>query len=151
LFCGSAGLRPSPRSGRMAVAHSVSYGSEVRVNSSEPRQGRKSPSLRRLYVAPLVGQPRKNGVAPLPFAVISFAPCGAWMGWGADFPTACAMGYDLPPASRAGLTCGQSAWDAVPAQQRTEPARAGGHENPRTYKTGPRYACFCPPAGLDQR
>ena len=44
--------------------------------------------------------------------VISFAPKGAWTG-GADFPMACAMGYDLSPASRAGRTCDQSTRDAV--------------------------------------
>ncbi len=30
----------------------------------------------------------------------------------------------------------------MPRQQRTEPGTAGGRERPRTYKTGPRYACF---------
>jgi hypothetical protein len=35
---------------------------------------------------------------------ISFAPCGAWARWGADFPTARAVSCDLSPATRAGGT-----------------------------------------------
>jgi len=34
-----------------------------------------------------VRQPKKNAIAPLPLAVVSFAPCGARAGW-ADFATA---------------------------------------------------------------
>jgi len=30
----------------------------------------------------------ENAIAALPLGVISFAPCGARLGWGADFPTA---------------------------------------------------------------
>jgi len=36
--------------------------------------------------------------------MISFAPCGAGARWGAGFPAARAVGYDLSPATRAGVT-----------------------------------------------
>jgi hypothetical protein len=47
---------------------------------------------------------KKDAIAPLALAVISFAPSRAQAGWGGDFPTARAVGYDLPPATRAGGT-----------------------------------------------
>jgi hypothetical protein len=38
--------------------------------------------------------------------------------------------------------CDQLTRSAEPGQQRTEPASVGEREKPRSYKTGPRYACF---------
>jgi hypothetical protein len=43
--------------------------------------------------------------------VISFVPNGAWAGRGADFPTACALGYGLSPALRAYHICDESTRD----------------------------------------
>ena len=62
---------------------------------SRAPEGRKNQSLRQFHIASHMRHPMKNALAPLPLAVISFAPCGARGGRGADFPTAGAVGYIL--------------------------------------------------------
>jgi hypothetical protein len=87
-----AGIQEAERSS--ALHHGVTLGWD---GSSLRAAG----SLRRFCVAIPVWQPEKNAIAPLPWGVISFAPTRPRARWGADFPTACAIGYDLSPGLRA--------------------------------------------------
>ena len=55
------------------------------------------------------GGANTSHVLPAPYGrknvpTISFAPAGAWAGWGSSVPTARAVGYHLSPAPRAGVT-----------------------------------------------
>jgi hypothetical protein len=73
--------------------------SRGQIESYLLRSGRKNPSLRQSSTTIPSLLAGKNAIAPLPSAMISFAPNGARMGWGGAIPpTACAVGYDLPPA-----------------------------------------------------
>src|SRR5271157_2009819 len=84
-----------PRQGRQTVAHSVSYGSQVRANTSQAPEGRKNQSL-----PPFRASPKKYD-CPVTSRLDLFRPCRGSGAAGADLPTACAVGYNLPPATRA--------------------------------------------------
>jgi len=95
--------RHSPRSGRKIVGRYAGCGFRVRGKPPSLR-GAKEAILAAILHRHARAVADDNGIAPLPLAVIPFAPVGARAGWGADFPAACAVGCDLPPATRAGPT-----------------------------------------------
>ena len=58
---------------------------QVRVKPPSPG-GAKEPTLRRFYAGMPMWQTEKNSITSPSLAMISFAPYGAWAGWGADSP-----------------------------------------------------------------
>ena len=88
--CGSSSdvgsCRAANRTIRLRLGPAPNIVSEkIQAAPSKPRRGGKAARLESEPCATF----SRHAMAPLPLAVISFAPCGVRLGCGADLPTAC--------------------------------------------------------------
>ena len=153
------------------MVHGVSHGRGKRNKKRAPRGERSNPCGDSTS-QPRCGSRRKNGIAPLPLVVISFAPGGARAGWGVRFShgvRSCEKINNLTQRRRGAkarkeqLLCSLCALcDFAPLREmlwlfpgsfhgflrrglRSSARFAGRPEKPRTFKTGPRYEYLTTP------